>query len=84
MTINHASAGGLEILSKEGRWLQVPRQEGALIVNPGDFFQRITNDKYQSTMHRVVNRTAEERYSMPVFFSFDYDRPVPVSKCPPL
>ncbi|KAK7703523.1 hypothetical protein SLS57_010880 [Botryosphaeria dothidea] len=79
LTINHASAGGLEILSKEGRWLQVPRQEGALIVNPGDFFQRITNDKYQSTMHRVVNRTAEERYSMPVFFSFDYDRPVPTT-----
>jgi len=38
---------------------------------------------YKSTVHRVVNRMAESRYSVPFFFSINYDQTVevPIKKC---
>jgi isopenicillin N synthase-like dioxygenase len=46
------------------------------VVNVGDFLMRWTNEKYKSTVHRVVNRTDKERYSIPLFFSINYDEKV--------
>jgi isopenicillin N synthase-like dioxygenase len=38
---------------------------------------RWTNGVYKSTVHRVVNRTKnKERYSVPLFFSINYDEKV--------
>lgn len=64
---------GLEILSPDGHWISAQPVEGGIVVNVGDFLMRWTNDKYKSTVHRVVNRTAKERYSIPLFFSINYD-----------
>lgn len=74
-----SSTPGLEILSPEGKWVPVGKVEGGLIVNVGDFLMRWTNDMYKSTVHRVVNRTKEARYSVPFFFSINYDQLVEVS-----
>ncbi len=41
---------------------------GAFIVNIGDCLMRWTNDVYVSTPHRVVNRSARERYSIAFFY----------------
>ncbi|KAK3062405.1 hypothetical protein LTS18_004119, partial [Coniosporium uncinatum] len=71
-----SSTPGLEILSPDGDWHSAPRVEGGLIVNIGDFLMRWTNDMYKSTVHRVVNRMAESRYSVPFFFSINYDQTV--------
>ncbi|EKG19005.1 Isopenicillin N synthase [Macrophomina phaseolina MS6] len=71
-----SSTPGLEILSPEGKWVPVGKVEGGLIVNVGDFLMRWTNDQYKSTVHRVVNRTKEARYSVPFFFSINYDQVV--------
>ena len=46
------------------------------MVNVGDFLMRWTNGLYKSTVHRVVNRTDKERYSIPLFFSINYDEKV--------
>lgn len=50
-----ASAGGLQVLTMDGQWLDVVPQEGEIVVNVGDMLQRLTNNVLKSTTHRVVN-----------------------------
>jgi len=47
--------GGLEVLTRDGNWTPVPAIEGAYVVNIGDLMARWTNDRWISTLHRVVN-----------------------------
>jgi isopenicillin N synthase-like dioxygenase len=60
--------GGLEVRTRAGRWIEAPVVANAFIVNIGDCLMRWTNDVYVSTPHRVVNRSAEERYSIAFFY----------------
>ncbi|OCK91137.1 Clavaminate synthase-like protein [Cenococcum geophilum 1.58] len=69
-----SSSPGLEILSPSGRWTPAPPVPGSFIVNVADFLMRWTNGVYKSTVHRVVNRSKQERYSVPFFFSINYDQ----------
>ena len=48
------SNGGLEAQAADGRWIPVQAQRGELVVNLGDMMQRWTNDRWVSTMHRVM------------------------------
>jgi isopenicillin N synthase-like dioxygenase len=72
-----AEEGGLELLTKDGRWIPVSPNPGELVVNIGDMLQRLTNGQLRSTSHRVVNppveRRARSRYSMPFFLHFRSD-----------
>ncbi|MCK9895291.1 isopenicillin N synthase family oxygenase [Frankia sp. AgB32] len=45
---------GLEILGPDGAWYPVRPVPGAFIVNIGDLLARWTNDRWRSTLHRVV------------------------------
>jgi isopenicillin N synthase-like dioxygenase len=75
---------GLEVLSPtpdaatgRPKWISAPAPPNSLTVNIADFFQRWTNGEFRSTVHRVVNRSPEkERYSVPFFFSVNYDEKV--------
>lgn len=60
--------GGLQVMSREGEWLAAPPVEGALLVNVGDLLARWSNDRFASTLHRVVNESGRERFSMAVFY----------------
>ncbi len=66
-----ASAAGLELLGKDGKWLPITTQGDAIVVNIGDMLQRLTNHVYPSTTHRVVNPQGDAarkpRYSIPFF-----------------
>ncbi|OJW82704.1 MAG: flavonol synthase [Bacteroidetes bacterium 46-16] len=66
-----ASADGLEILSKEDKWVPVTSLPEQIVVNVGDMLQRLTNNKLKSTTHRVVNPPKEKwgtsRFSIPFF-----------------
>lgn len=72
-----AEEAGLQLLTREGEWLDVNPPEGAVVVNIGDMLQRLTNDKLPSTTHRVVNPAPERahlpRYSIPFFLHFAPD-----------
>jgi isopenicillin N synthase-like dioxygenase len=81
-----AEEAGLELLSKQGRWLPVSPPPGALAVNIGDMLQRLTAHHLRSTTHRVVNPTGpaarRARYSMPFFLHFRSDFAIePLESC---
>ncbi|EJU03023.1 Clavaminate synthase-like protein [Dacryopinax primogenitus] len=63
----------LQVLNAAGKWVSAPPIEGTFVCNLGDQFARWTNDVYVSTVHRAINRTGQERYSIPFFFGTDYD-----------
>ena len=57
--------GGLQALMPDGSWLDVRPGPGQLAVNLGDMMQRWTNDRWKSTVHRVVNPPAARRDGKP-------------------
>lgn len=66
-----ANEPGLQVLSKEGEWLDVPCDFGNLIINIGDMLQEASGGYFPSTTHRVINPTGEKqetsRISLPLF-----------------
>ncbi|MCO6186699.1 isopenicillin N synthase family oxygenase [Rhizobium sp. L1K21] len=54
-----AGSRGLEIFTPEGTWREVPPVDGAFVINIGDLMARWTNDRWVSTLHRVVNVAPE-------------------------
>ena len=49
-----AGSGGLQIFTPEGEWREVPPVPGAFVINIGDLMALWTNDRWVSTLHRVV------------------------------
>lgn len=66
-----ASAGGLEILDRNNKWLPVVPEADEIVINVGDMLQRLTNNYLKSTTHRVVNPPRDQwhqpRLSIPFF-----------------
>lgn len=70
--------GGLQVCAKNGEWVDVPAIPGALVVNIGDLMAEWTNDRWVSTLHRVVNPPREvandaDRISLVFFHQPNYD-----------
>jgi isopenicillin N synthase-like dioxygenase len=64
------AVGGLEVLGPGGDWVGVVPVPGAFVVNLGDLMARWTNDRWRSTLHRVVDPPGSgqaRRQSMPFF-----------------
>lgn len=66
-----ASAEGLQVLRRDGKWIPITALPDQIVVNVGDMMERLTNNVLKSTIHRVVNppkdRMHTSRYSIPFF-----------------
>jgi isopenicillin N synthase-like dioxygenase len=70
--------GGLQVRTREGRWIDVHTSPLTFVVNIGDLLMRWTNDRWLSNMHRVVNPPAgadarRARLSIAFFNHPNYD-----------
>ncbi len=72
------ASGGLEVELADGSWLPVQAKPGELVINLGDMMARWTNDRWTSTLHRVVNPPeladrASRRQSIGYFMHPNFD-----------
>ena len=68
------NTGGLQVLSINNEWIDATPEKDCFVINIGDLFKRWTNDKWKSTVHRVVNPEIKEninnrRQSIAFFFN---------------
>jgi isopenicillin N synthase-like dioxygenase len=68
-------AGGLQVYTKDGAWVDAPFDPAALTVNIGDLLARWTGDRWRSCRHRVLPPQAsapeEELVSLVWFYETD-------------
>jgi isopenicillin N synthase-like dioxygenase len=79
-TVLHADpVPGLQLLDADGAWHDVLPEPGAFIVNLGDLLAQWTNDRWRSTVHRVVPavgasaQRGTRRRSLAFFLDGNYD-----------
>ena len=70
--------GGLQVLARNGDWIDVETDPNTFVVNIGDLLMRWTNDRWISNTHRVVNPPASvaaraKRLSIAFFHQPNYD-----------
>ncbi|MGC1440048.1 MAG: 2-oxoglutarate and iron-dependent oxygenase domain-containing protein [Burkholderiaceae bacterium] len=77
ITILHQDlVGGLQVSNRRGEWLTAHPIEGTLVINVGDLLARWTNNRFQSTPHRVINSSGRERLAMAVFVDPNDETPI--------
>ncbi|KAL4901574.1 hypothetical protein BDW74DRAFT_170035 [Aspergillus multicolor] len=69
---------GLQVHNNQGKWVLAPPIPGTLVVNIADCLSTWSNFRFKSTVHRVVNLTGLERYSIPFFFGVDYNTTISI------
>ena len=72
LTLLHTRNAGLQVMTQDDRWIDVPVDPRVLIVNIGDMMEAWSNGVLRSTPHRVLN-LSPERYSLPYFVAANYD-----------
>jgi isopenicillin N synthase-like dioxygenase len=70
--------GGLQVHHRRGEWIDVATIADSFVVNIGDLMMRWTNDRWISTLHRVVNPPRDQargraRISVAFFHQPNYD-----------
>lgn len=72
LTLLHTRNEGLQVMTRDDRWIDVPVDPAVLVVNIGDMLEAWSNGVLRSTPHRVLN-LSPERFSLPYFVAADYD-----------
>ena len=65
------SEPGLQVKTKQNKWVEVECNPGWLVINIGDMLSECSNGYFPSTSHRVINpiesKMKKSRYTMPLF-----------------
>ena len=72
LTLLHTRNKGLQVLSQQDEWIDVPVDPAVLVVNIGDMMEAWSNGVLRSTPHRVTN-LSPERFSLPYFVATNHD-----------
>jgi len=72
LTLLHTRNKGLQAMTRDDRWIDVPVDPDVFVVNIGDMLEAWTNGLLRSTPHRVLN-LSKERFSIPYFVAANYD-----------
>ncbi|KIJ09305.1 hypothetical protein PAXINDRAFT_17604 [Paxillus involutus ATCC 200175] len=65
----------LQVMNSEKRWIDAPPIKDTLVINIGDQLALWT-------IHRAMNKSGKERYSIPLFFGTDYHVNIaPIPSC---
>jgi isopenicillin N synthase-like dioxygenase len=70
--------GGLQVRNRRGEWVDITTVPDSFVINIGDMMMRWTNDRWISTLHRVVNPPRDKalgsrRQSIVFFHQPNYD-----------
>ncbi len=60
---------GLAVRLTSGEWFAPPLIEGTFLINLGNIMRRLSNDRFLSTPHGVINESGTDRYSIAFFYS---------------
>jgi isopenicillin N synthase-like dioxygenase len=60
---------GLAVRLPSGEWFAPPVIEGTYLINLGNIMRRLSNDRFLSTPHGVINESGTDRYSIAFFYS---------------
>lgn len=72
LTLLHTRNQGLQVMTHDDRWIDVPVDPDVLVVNIGDMMEAWSNGIFRSTPHRVLN-LSPERYSLPYFVATNHN-----------
>ena len=72
LTLLHTRNKGLQVMTQDDQWIDVPIDPETFIVNIGDMLEAWSNGLLRSTPHRVLN-LSPERFSLPYFVAANCD-----------
>ena len=64
---------GLDVLGRDDRWIPVTPDPQAVVVNVGKMLRHWTGGRYNAALHRVINHSGRDRYSIPLFVHPSFD-----------
>lgn len=77
-----ADITALEVRNHSGEWISAPPVPGTFVCNIGDMLKILTNGLYESTFHRVINKSPTYRVCVAYFYETNFDAAIePLDIC---
>ncbi|THG18111.1 hypothetical protein TEA_001636 [Camellia sinensis var. sinensis] len=63
----------IDVRNQSGEWISAPPVPGTFVCNIGDMLKILTNGLYESTFHRVINKSPTYRVCVAYFYETNFD-----------